>query len=63
MGWGVHDYPGEPPEIPRPVCPVCGQECEEVTVNLNGEVLWCNNCIDDFVWVRNADDWWEDEHS
>lgn len=60
MGWGVHDYPEPPEEAARPICPVCGCECEEVTVNLNGEVLWCDQCRDKFVWVRDAYDWMED---
>lgn len=63
MGWGVMDYPGEPPvKRPVPVCPVCGQECEEVYLNLNGEVVFCNNCIDKELWKRDAYEWWEDEH-
>lgn len=59
-----HDYEWEsPPEAPVPVCPVCGNECEEVTLNLNGEVLWCDVCRDDFVWVRDAVEWMEDMKS
>ena len=61
MGWGVHDYPGEPPVLkPTPVCPVCGEECETVWVNTNGEVVFCDNCIEKFLWERDAYEWMED---
>lgn len=61
MGWGVHDYPGPPPETPVPVCPVCNSECEEVYLNENGEVVCCNNCLDKYFWKRDAYEWLEDE--
>ena len=40
--WG---YPT--PEPPPIVCPVCGDECKSFFV-LNGEVLGCENCIDEW---------------
>lgn len=58
MGWGVHDYPGPPPEKPMPVCPVCGSECEEFyldSVN-NHEIVGCDVCIERV----NAAMWQED---
>ena len=61
MGWGV-PYPDEPPDGVRVYCPVCGMECEEVYVNLNGEVVYCDQCMDKFVWKRDALEWWEDHN-
>ncbi len=64
MGWGVHDYPGPPPERrPTPICPVCGNECETVYIGLNGEVEYCDVCKDKYIWERDAYEWWEDEHA
>lgn len=45
MGWGVHDYPGPPPEKPVPVCPVCGMECETLYLDMNRNRIGCENCI------------------
>lgn len=45
MGWGVMDYPGEPPQKPVPVCPVCGWDCNSYFINSNGEVIGCENCV------------------
>lgn len=53
MGWGVHDYPGPPPEDPMPVCPFCGEECETVYLDVNHNVIGCNNCIQE----KNAYEW------
>lgn len=48
MGWGVHDYP-EPPE-PKPEefphCPVCGEWCDTIYRNREGEIIGCDNCVD-----------------
>lgn len=60
MGWGVHDYPGPPPEKPVPVCPVCGNECETVYIDQNGNVVCCDVCIEKEFWVRDAWEWQED---
>ena len=46
MGWGVHDYPGPPPEKPLPVCPECHEECYTYYRNRAGEIIGCENCID-----------------
>ena len=35
----------DPPETENPVCPVCGWECDTVILNLNGDVIGCDNCL------------------
>ena len=45
MGWGVHDYPGPPPEEPMPVCPCCGEECSTIYLDTNNNPIGCDNCI------------------
>lgn len=54
MGWGVHDYP-EPPEQDMPICPECGEECETIYRGRDGQILGCENCVDEL----NAYDWSE----
>lgn len=44
MGWGVHDYPGPPPEEPMPICPVCGWETDTLIRDKYGEFVGCDNC-------------------
>ena len=29
----------------EPVCPICGNECETMYTDLNGEVLGCDCCV------------------
>lgn len=56
MGWGVHDYPGPPPEEPLPTCPVCGEECDTIYLNADREAVGCENCIcttDSYIWKEN----------
>jgi hypothetical protein len=58
MGWGVRDYPGEPPEKrPVPVCPVCGWECETIYLDTNRNPVGCDNCID----AMDAYEWEEQD--
>lgn len=39
---------GYPEPEPEPICcPVCGDECERFFVRL-GEILGCENCIDEY---------------
>lgn len=52
----VCDYPGEPPEKPMPICPVCGWEFEKLYLNRNGEVIGCDNEIDEVT----VEQWEED---
>lgn len=59
MGWGVHDYPGPPPEKANPVCPVCGCECEKFYLSLNREIIGCNECIEEV----DAYEYAEEKHS
>ena len=46
-------YPDEPNEAPRTFCPVCGWECWKLWTNRNGEVVGCDNCLDEW----DADEW------
>lgn len=43
----------EPPD--GPVCPVCGQECEDVYFDRRGEIVGCDSCL------RLRDAWCVDE--
>ena len=61
MGWGVHDYP-TPPETVNPVCPVCGNECDYVFLNENGEVVFCDVCEEEQFWKRDAYEWMEERN-
>ena len=59
MGWGVNDYPGPPPEIQMPICPICGQETDTFYRNAYGEIVGCDNpgclaAVD--AWDYMADD-------
>lgn len=56
MGWGVHDYPGPSEEEPLPACPICGEECETIYKNPDGEAVGCENCIEtesSWFWKEN----------
>lgn len=46
MGWGVHDYPS-PPEPDEAYCPVCGSTCGKYYRSLNGEILGCDECVEE----------------
>jgi hypothetical protein len=35
---------GQEPKLP--VCPVCGEECDEFYRDKDGDILGCENCID-----------------
>ena len=54
MGWGVYDYP-EPPDQDMPRCPECGEECETIYRGRDGQILGCENCVEEL----NAYDWKE----
>lgn len=30
-----------------PICPICVLECERIYVNMMGEIVGCDNCIED----------------
>ncbi len=56
MGWGVHDYPGPPPEEPFPRCPVCGAETDTLYTNIDGDVVGCDECVhtlNAWIWKEN----------
>ena len=55
MGWGVKDYPGEPPEKKPFICPVCGWECTKLYTDENGNVIECDNVISELT----QEDWEE----
>ena len=40
-----------------PVCPVCGEDCEEIFFDVNNEVCGCDKCIHS----RDAYEWAEQE--
>lgn len=53
MGWGVHDYPGPPPEREAPECPVCHSYCKEIIVDWWGNAIGCDVCtssVDAYEW-------------
>lgn len=35
----------DPPEYAIPICPICGEECEEIKRDYYGKVCGCDNCI------------------
>ena len=38
-----------------PICPVCGEECETIYQDANGEILGCDQCIhevDAWEWLQ-----------
>lgn len=49
------ERPAEPREKALPVCPVCGQECETVYLDLFHAVAGCDCCMD----IRDAREWKE----
>ena len=40
-----------------PICPVCGEECTEIYIDLDCEVCGCNKCVSS----RDAWEWLEEE--
>lgn len=58
--WALSDYdPG--PDIPDPVCPICGSDNPETMYLVDDQVVGCERCIS----VQDANDWaaeqWERE--
>ncbi len=48
----------DPPDLPpMPRCPVCGEECEEVYVDIDCHVVGCDCCME----VYNAIDYFEED--
>ena len=42
----------------EPICPVCGEQCEEIFKDINGEVCGCDRCItsrDAYEWQGEQD--------
>ena len=37
---------GEPEEPQYPHCPICGEECDTIYRDKNGEFVGCNECIE-----------------
>ena len=47
MSWGVHDYPeNRKDEDMGAVCPVCGSPCYEIYKSISGEILGCDECVE-----------------
>ena len=42
---GVYGF--EPDEAVELVCPVCGADCRKYYRNLNGEILGCEECVEE----------------
>ena len=55
----MSDYWREPIQKATPVCPVCGEECEEIFFDKNNEVCGCENCVTS----RDAYEWAEEEEA
>ena len=47
------------PDIPDPVCPVCGNQSPSYIYIQGGEVLGCDKCIE----TLDASEWAEDQFS
>ena len=44
------------PDPPRVDCPVCGDECERIYVDMNGDVVGCDGCLR----TMDIQDYWND---
>ena len=46
----IPDYQLEPPAWDDfiPVCPVCGEECDTVYLDVEGQIFGCDQCIEMF---------------
>lgn len=53
----MKDYLLDPPESPLPVCPVCGEECEEYYFDNDGNICGCDVCIT----MKNAVEYEEEQ--
>ena len=42
-------YLDPPEEKPMPLCPVCGEECEEVYVDVDSRVAGCDRCMTVYI--------------
>lgn len=54
----VHDYPTPRPSR-VPICPVCGTDCGTVYLDLNSNVIGCDNCVlelDAEEWLMEEED-------
>ena len=49
---------GMPPYDPDPVCPICGEDCTTVYMDMTGEVFACNWCLKE----QDAWDWQQEEN-
>jgi hypothetical protein len=48
---------GMPPYEDPPKCPICGEHCDTVYMDINGDVFACNNCLHE----KDAYDWEEEQ--
>ena len=42
-----------------PICPICGEECEELFFDKNNEICGCDNCVtskDAWEWLWEQQD-------
>lgn len=51
----LYGYPKKPLDMPE--CPICGKQCDEIYLNIYGEVVGCDVCIkvkDSFEWMEGC---------
>ena len=43
-----HEPNLDPPEHPLPRCPICGEECSSVFVDVMGKLVGCDYCLAEY---------------
>lgn len=56
--WIRGEYDDDLPDIPDPVCPICGSELPETIYLVDGQVVGCAHCVE----AQDADAWAEDKY-
>lgn len=49
----------EPPPYDVPVCPVCGYECGVYYIDINRDVIMCDECFDGRIYYEEFANAWE----
>ena len=42
----------------EPICPICGESCNELYTDKNGDIIGCDNCvstIDAWEWLQDQE--------
>ena len=42
----MYGYQWEPDEHPEPRCPCCGEICETIYRDINGDIVGCSECLE-----------------